>query len=265
MARMTAPIRALPDRRALLAALTGGGLALLGACSDNSATGRSQLVLVSDVQLTQLADQAWADLLAQTPRSGDAGLQAKLRRVGARLADATGRSDLDWDFVVFDSPEINAFILPNGKVGFFRGLIDFAGGRDDEIAAVMGHEAGHIVARHAAERVTHQLAVQAGVGLAQILLSERLGEFADEAAAALGMGALYGVVLPYSRRHEFEADRLGAGLVAKAGEDPAGAVRFWERMIAANAERPQPLPFLSTHPADGERLAALRQVVSAAA
>src|SRR5690606_7099824 len=158
------------------------------------------------------------------------------------------------------SPEINAFILPNGKVGFFRGLIEFARGAHDEIAAVMGHEAGHIVARHAAERMTHQLAVQTGVGVAQLLLSERYGEHAADIAAALGMGAVYGVILPYSRQHEFEADRLGAGLARQVGEDPAGAVRFWERMIAANAGREQPLPFLSTHPADRERLAALREI-----
>jgi predicted Zn-dependent protease len=251
------------DRRNLLALLAGGGaLATLGACSENAATGRQQFVMISDADLAQLADQAWADLLAQTPRAPDNDLQAQVRGIGMRFADATGRNDLDWDFVVFDSPEINAFILPNGKVGVFKGLVDFARGAPDEIAAVMGHEAGHIVARHAAERMTHQLAVQTGVGVAQLLLSERYGEQAADIAAALGMGAVYGVILPYSRKHEFEADRLGAGLARQVGEDPAGAVRFWERMIAANADRAQPLPFLSTHPADGERLAALRNVVA---
>src|SRR5690606_9384345 len=99
----------------------GAALVTLGACSENAATGRRQLVLVSDAQLAELADQAWADLLTKTPRSADAAMQAQVRSVGAKLADATGRGDLDWDFVVFDSPDINAFILPNGKVGFFRG------------------------------------------------------------------------------------------------------------------------------------------------
>lgn len=247
------------SRRNLLAGL--GASALVVGCSENAATGRSQFLLVSDEQLAQLSAQAWADVRRQFPPSQDARAQARLDEIGRRVADASGLSGLDWEFVLFDSPEINAFVLPGGKVGFFRGLFDLAGG-DEEIAAVMGHEAGHVVARHAAERMSQQIAVQAGVTVASLVLAEDLGAFADEAAAALGMGLVYGVILPYSRQHELEADRLGVGLMAQAAYAPEGAPRFWRRMIERSASGPRPLEWLSTHPADDTRLAALEAEVT---
>lgn len=249
-------------RRALIGALAAGAaLAPLQACSENPATGRRQFVIVSDEMLANLAAQTWAQVRAQTPVADDARLQARLRGIGARVAERAGLTGLDWEFVAFDSAEINAFVLPGGKVGFFRGLIDFAAS-DDEIAAVMGHEIGHVAARHAAERVSQQLAVQAGVQAAALALSEDLGDFADEAAAALGAGLTYGVILPYSRRHELEADRLGVDYMKAAGYAPGGAVSFWRRMLATSETRGAPLAWLSTHPAHEERLAALEALAA---
>lgn len=245
------------SRRGLLGALAAG--LALAACTRNPTTGREQFLLVSDEQLAGLADQAWSELSAQTPRLRDSAAQARVARIGAEVARASGRDDLDWEYAVFDRPEVNAFVLPNGKVAVFRGLLATVRS-DDELAAVMGHEVGHVVVRHAAERVSQELAIQAGVSLAQVLLSESAGEWSDEIAAALGMGAVYGVVLPYSRRHELEADAVGVDLMARAGHDPSAALRFWERRIA-EAEGAQPPEFLSTHPADQTRLAALREVV----
>ena len=238
--------------------------AALCACTDNAETGRSQLVLVSDGQLGQMADAAWTELTARIPRVRDPAVHARLARIGAPLAEASGRDDLDWEFVVFDSPEFNAFVLPNGKVGFFRGLLDFA--RDDsEVGAVLGHEVGHIIARHPAERISQELAVQAGVGLAQVLLSGEDGRYAGEIAGALGMGAVYGLILPYSRRHELEADRLGVDLMRGTDLDPTAALRFWTRMIARQADQPRPIEALSTHPADARRLAELEAAIAAPA
>ena len=258
--------RLLPlTRRSLLAVLaSGAAVAGLSACSENPATGRRQLVVVSDAQLAEMADAAWTDLAAKTPVLRDPAVQRRLAKVGGAVAEAAGRNDLSWDFVVFDQPDINAFVLPNGKVGFFRGLIDFARS-DHELAAVMGHEAGHVVARHAAERVSQQAAVQLGVGLAQAVLSESYGENAGDIAGILGMGAHYGVLLPYSRKHELEADRLGVSLMKTAGYDPIGAVQFWNRMLQAEAEGGRPLEFLSTHPAGATRLAALKDAAREAA
>jgi predicted Zn-dependent protease len=240
-------------RRNLVAALAGG--AVLAGCQENADTGRKQFVVVSDAQLAELSATAWADLKAQEPIWANREAQARLQRVGEKIAAASGRTDQQWEFVAFDNPDVNAFVLPGGKVGFFRGLLEMAGG-EDEIAAVMGHEAGHVVARHAAERLSQQLAVQAGVVVATIALSGEFGQFADEIAGALGMGAMYGVILPYSRQHELEADRLSVGLMAQAQFDPNGSLSFWQKMMALSGGGGPPA-LLSTHPANEDRLAAL--------
>lgn len=246
------------SRRNLLA-LASAGL-VVAACSDNPATGRRQFVLVSDAELAALGEQAWRDALQRLPRADDASLQRRLTRIGQGVADASTARGAEWEFVVFDSPEVNAFVLPGGKVGFFRGLIDKANS-DDEIAAVMGHEVGHVEARHAAERMSQQVALELGVSLAAAALSEEYGRHAESIAGALGAGALYGVILPYSRMQELEADRLGVSLMGDAGFDPAGALSFWLRM-AGDGEGA--LEWMSTHPADGRRLTELEALVTGA-
>lgn len=248
-----------PSRRGALAGLLG---LVAAGCSENAASGRKQFVFVDDSQLGQLADQTWAQLRAKVPLAADPAMNSRLARIAAPIAEATGRQDLNWRFAVLDSPELNAFVLPNGQVGVFRGMMEFARD-DDELGAVMGHEAAHLLARHPAERVSHELAVSAGVSLAQIFLGGENGENADLIAGALGLGATYGVLLPYSRKHELEADRLGVELMRQAGMQPEAAVRFWERMIASQARAGQPLEALSTHPADERRLAALQEAIAA--
>jgi hypothetical protein len=187
------------SRRGLL-----GGLAALSlaACSENAVTGRNQLVLVDDGQLAGLADQAWSEIAAQIPPVRDPAAHERLARIGRPLVAASGRTELDWSFTVLDSPDFNAFVLPNGRVGFFRGLFEFARS-DAEIASVLGHEIGHIIARHPAERVSQELAVQAGVSIAQVLIAQDAGQWTDEIGAALGMGAVFGVILPYSRKQSW--------------------------------------------------------------
>ena len=247
------------SRRGLLGGLTAVGLA---GCSENAATGRRQLVVVSDDQLSEMADASWAQIAAQTPPVGDPSVQARLARIGRPLALAAERPDLNWSFTVLDSPDLNAFVLPNGRVGFFRGLLDLARS-DDEVGSVLGHEIGHILARHPAERVSHQLAAQAGVTLAQLVMSSgENAQYADEVGAALGLGAQFGIILPYARNHELEADRVGVGLMRKAGMDPAAAVTFWERMSRAARRDDRPPEVLSTHPADGRRIEELKAAVA---
>lgn len=240
----------------LLVGLAGAG------CSENPATGRSQLLLVSDEMLARLSEEAWRDALATLPRTSDGAVQAKLSRIGTKIADVSGRANENWEFVVFDKPEVNAFVLPGGKVGFYSGLMDFAES-EGEIAAVMGHEIGHVEARHAAERMSQQTLVQLGVELTTAALSEEYGRYADDIAGALGMGVMYGVVLPYSRTQELEADELGVRLMAKAAYDPKDALGFWRRMIETNKARPQIMEWLSTHPADEKRLEKLGKAAAA--
>lgn len=255
------------NRRRLLGGLAAlPALGGLGACSENAATGRSQFVVIGDDQMAILAARNWADLKRSTPVSDDADDRRRVATVGRRIADVSGLDGVDWEFVAFDSPEANAFVLPGGKVGVYRGLLEQARD-DDELAAVIGHEVGHVAARHSAERLSQQLASQAAIGLvaAAVSGSSDYGEYADEVAAALGVGVTVGVILPYSRRHELEADDVGVRLADQAAYDPNGAVRFWTRRIAESRATAAPPEFLSTHPADSERLERLRRAAAALA
>lgn len=257
------------SRRSLLRGFAAAGLApaaLVAACSENAATGRRQFVVIGEDQMAEIAAQQWVEMRRQIPAVGDAALQARVDGVGRRIADVSGLPGLEWEFVAFDRPEINAFVLPGGKVGVFRGLLDVARD-DDELAAVVGHEVGHVSSRHAAERLSQELAAKAGVSLVAAVVagSGEYGDYADEAAAALGMGVMVGLILPYSRRHELEADSVGLKLADTAKYDPAAAVRFWERRIEASAGKGAPPEFLSTHPADADRLRRLREEAAALA
>lgn len=236
----------------------------LGACSQNAETNRSQFAVVPDETLAQLSDGAWEDLLEKAPVLDDPEAQARLERVGSAVTAASGRSDIPWSFAVLDRPEVNALVLPNGRVGVFRGLMALAHD-DDELGAVLAHEVAHILARHPSERVSQQLAAGAAVGILRALVQGEENEHADEVGAALGAGAVYGVLLPYSRGHELEADRLGVGLMRKAGLDPHGAIRIFERMSEVTASRPKPPEVLSTHPTDARRIEALKALVAAGA
>lgn len=254
---LASPLTALSRRRWLTLAAAGGAVLLAPACSRNDATGRAQFVVVDDAQLETLSRETWAQMRRRIRQTEDAAVSRRLAEIGARVAEASGLGGRDWEFVVFESPEVNAFVLPGGKVGFFRGLIDRAGS-DDEIAAVMGHEIGHVAARHAAERVSQHMAAQLGVQAMTLLLAGELGDRADDVAGMLGVGITYGVILPYSRAHELEADRLGVRFMAGAGYDPNAAAKFWTRMIDLDAGRAERLAFLSTHPANEDRLTALQ-------
>jgi predicted Zn-dependent protease len=238
------------------------GLALVGlaSCSDNSQTGRRQLALVPDAQLVQLADQAWAEMASQTPMSTDQALRQRLVRVAQPLVRSAKRDDLAWEFFVLESKDLNAFVLPNGKVAVTSAMMAFARD-DDELGAVVGHEIGHIIARHPSERMSQQLAAQAGVTIAQLVLGGENGENAELIAGVFGLGATFGVLLPYSRKHELEADRIGVTLMKETGLEPRGAVRFWERMSARERRGDEPIEALSTHPADERRLAELKAAI----
>ena len=220
------------------------------------------MAFVPDSQLVDLADQAWAEMLSKTPVSNSPAMAERLAGVAARITRVSGRDDLTWEFVVLDSPELNAFVLPNGKVAVFKGMMEFAAA-DDELGAVVGHEVAHVLARHPAERVSQQLAAEVGMTLAQIAFGGENGENAQLVAGIFGLGATYGVLLPYSRTHELEADRVGVDLMRKAGMEPRGARRFWERMIERRETQGAPPEALSSHPADQRRLTALRAVLGA--
>jgi predicted Zn-dependent protease len=237
--------------RTLLSALAAA--LLLAGCYTVPETGRRAFVLpiYND---KEMGAAGFAELKAKGTVSNDPGANARVRRVGERIAKAVG-SDLpsaEWEFVVFDdAKEVNAFALPGGKVGVYTGLLRVAE-TDDELAVVMGHEIGHVTARHGAERMSEAVALAAG----GLLLGAALNDnpHRDEWLAAYGVGATVGVMLPYSRLDENEADEIGLVYAAKAGYDPKAGITFWQRMMAESEGKAKLPVFLSTHPANADRI-----------
>jgi predicted Zn-dependent protease len=240
-------------RPVTIAILAAAGL--LGGCAYNEALGRNQLLIVDDSAFVQQSEAAWAEALRTQRISTDAAANARIRRVGDRIVAAAGLTDRRWDYALFVSESPNAFVLPSGKIGVTTGLLSLVR-NDDQLAAVLGHEVGHVVARHAAERYSTtalaSTAIRAGQGLA--------GDQAQAAGAIGGLGAQFGLLLPFSRNHELEADRLGVDYLQRAGFRPSEAVALW-RLMAAQRQGSAP-EFASTHPSDASRIAALEQYIA---
>jgi predicted Zn-dependent protease len=214
--------------------------------------------LVSDEQVEAMGLQAWEEIRANAPVARDPALQSTLDRVSARLLSAAGQAPADWEFVVFGRPDVNAFALPGRKIGVYEGMFRVIA-NEDQLAAIVGHEIGHLQAEHGQERMNAQLSADWGLRIISFLLQIGDVEFAAEIAAALGLGVEYGLVLPYSRRQELEADRLGLQTMAAAGFAPEQAVDLWRRMEAAGGDRPP--EFLATHPAPASRIEAIRKML----
>ena len=244
------------NRRDIVRGLAAGTLLLAG-CETNPVTGRSQFTGLApgDSQLAAMALDAWTEQKRKTPISRDPALNARLQRVGTRIANVSGLQNVQWEFVVFDTDEKNAFVLPGGKVGFYKGLMEIAT-KDDHIATVLGHEVGHVQGRHAAERYSEGVAAQLGTAVAQQtgLGASQLG------MAALGLGLQVGVLLPFSRAQESEADRIGVDNMFRAGYDVRESVKFWEIMAQQGGARGPTL--LSTHPSPEGRMADLRAYIN---
>ena len=236
--------------------------ALLTGCTTVKETGRSQLMLVSPAQEAQMGIAAFKDIKGEEKISKDPALNKRIQRIGKRIAAAVGREvpNAKWEFVVFDSPTVNAFALPGGKVGVYTGLIKLADS-DDEIAVVMGHEIAHVTSRHGAERVSQNYAI-GGVGMLAAVGMEAGNVDPTKrnlALAAYGMGTQVGLALPYSRMHETEADSIGLRFAAGAGYDPRAGATFWKKM-AKQGDGKKPPEFLSTHPSDEKRIENLEKL-----
>lgn len=232
--------------------LCGGGAALGVAGCDGGPN------LVSDGQVEAMGLQAWEEMRSAIPASQNRDLQGALNDVGVRLLDAAGADPADWEMVVFASPEINAFALPGNKIGIFEGMFEVIRS-EDQLAAVVGHEIGHIQAEHGQERMSAQVAQQAGLRFVALLLNLGDVQYAEEIAAALGLGIQYGLVLPYSRDQELEADRLGLVTMNDAGFAPEAAVSLWQGMDQATGNRAP--EFLATHPAPRSRIEQIREML----
>lgn len=246
-------------KRRLLALLaTAASLLLLPACTTVQETGRSQVILMSAAEEASLGVQAFSQIKQQEKVSTDPAVNARIQRIGQRVAAAVGRDlpNAQWEFVVFDSDQINAFALPGGKVGFYTGLINLADS-DDEIAIVMGHEVAHVTSRHGAERQSQAMLI--GIGGVALGVGTRNDKNSEYYMLAYGLSSTLGT-LAYSRNHETEADVIGLRFAARAGYDPRAAVTFWTKM-AAKESGARPPKFLSTHPPSAERIENLKRLV----
>lgn len=242
------------DRRGLMKGIAASALALsAAACATNPETGRDQFIIIDDASLQQASLQAWDQQIQREPTWTNRAAQARLERVGQRIVSAAGRGNQPWEFRLFDSPQKNAFVLPANKVGFYRGLYEICE-VDDWMATVLGHETAHVTGRHAAERYSRAVAADTALQVAGSQINSQL------AIAALGLGAQVGVLLPFSRDQESEADTLGLRYMQRAGYDPRQAIPFWQRMNASGGSRPP--EFLSTHPDPDNRIERLRAFIN---
>ena len=234
--------------------------AILVACSSVPVTGRKQLRLVSAGEEAQLGLSSFDQMKKETPISHDAAANAMVQRVGQRLASVASKDlpDAQWEFVVFDSPEANAFCLPGGKVGVYKGILPIT--KDEAgLATVLGHEIAHAAAHHGAERMSEQMVLQTGGSVVGGLTSSD-PRMQSLATTAFGLGGQLGRTLPHSRKQESEADHIGLIYMAKAGYNPQEAVNFWQRFSAYNQQKGggNTVWFLSTHPVDSARISALQ-------
>lgn len=226
------------------------------ACSSAPVTGRRQVDIVPDEQIEKMGDQAWAELRAKTPQTKDQSIKDFVTEIARQVVSASSYSKQKWDVAVFESKQVNAFALPGGHIGIYTGILPVAQNAA-ALAAVIGHEIGHVVARHHDERVSQQLIAQGVLSGASVAIG---GKYHDVLMGALGVGAQVGFLLPYSRKQETEADVIGLQFMAAAGYDPREAVALWKRMAAAGGGQ-EPPPFMSSHPPSGERIRKLEELM----
>lgn len=239
----------------------GGPILSLAGCTTVPVTGRHELDLVSADQEMALGLSSFDQVKKETPISGDPSFNAQVQRVGRRIAGIAGKDlpNANWEFVVFDSAEANAFCLPGGKVGVYRGILPITA-TDAGLATVLGHEIGHAVAHHGASRMSEAMLTQAGGQALSSSLSTSDPKYQSAAALAYGVGSKLAVELPYSREQESEADHIGLVYMARAGYDPKEAVAFWQRFMEFNNQNggAGPPTFLRDHPVDAVRIKQLQ-------
>lgn len=235
------------------------GLLLVG-CTKTPVTNRTQFMMISPDQEMALGATEAKKVVETSKVSTDKKLQDRVKRIGERIAAVSGRSDFAWEFTVIDDATPNAFCLPGGKVFFYTGILKITE-NDDQIATVMGHEIAHALARHGAERMSMQSASNIGAQVLAAALNVP-AQYQNLYAQAYGVTSQVGLILPYSRKFEHEADQIGVYLMYKAGYNPAQALKFWENMARLSKSSQKPPVFLSTHPADDERIREIREYIA---
>ena len=239
-------------------------------CSTVPITGRKQLTLIPESQMTSMGEQQYSEFMKTSHVSQNNQQSEMIRSVGQKLRKALEQyyaqnnltsisKNYNWEFNLVESKDVNAWAMPGGKVVFCTGILPLTK-NDSGVAVVMGHEIAHVVARHGNERMTQSLLLQLGGMALTVALQKKPEETQKLWLSAFGLGAQVGLILPYSRLHEKEADRLGMIIMSIAGYNPNEAVEFWQRMAAMNTGAKVP-EFLSTHPSDSTRIKLLKELL----
>ena len=233
---------------------------IIVACVTTPISNKSAFIMIPIRQEIALGKQAYNQILKKEEDSEDRETTNLVKQIGLRLAKVSAMPNLDWEFHLIKSEQQNAFALPGGKVAVYTGLLPVAM-NEAGLATVMSHEIAHVIARHGAQRMTRQLILTAGLMTTSISLSNSKQK--KMIMAALGVGIVYGLTLPFSRSNEAEADQIGLRYMARAGYNPNEAIRFWKRF--ANVKEGKEVPeFLSTHPADKTRIALINRYLTRA-
>lgn len=222
-----------------------------------SPEGRIQFKLLPGEQINAMGVQSFEQLKKKTPQTKNKNIEQYILCIANKIIPQVKQNpDISkWEVRVFEDNQANAFALPGYKIGVYTGLLEYAK-TQDQLAAVMGHEVAHVIAEHGNERVSSELATQAGLDLAAALLGGSQGNNDSLILAGLGLGAQYGIKLPFSRSHESEADLIGLDLMAKAGFNPEESVTLWRNMSKAGSA---PSEFMSTHPSNKTRIKQLKK------
>jgi predicted Zn-dependent protease len=235
----------------------------LTACSSVMITGRKQLLLVPDADVLSMSATSYKQFVDSMPASKDVANTALVRKVGKKIARAVfdymkangmgaDTANYSWEFNLIKDNAVNAFCMPGGKVVFFEGILPVTK-TEAGMAVVMGHEVAHAIAKHSNERMSQQLLTQYGATFTDLLMSKKSDATRQVVNTLYGVGTQVGVMLPYSRKHEYEADQLGVVFMAMAGYNPTESIAFWERMAASNTGS-APAEIMSTHPSDANRI-----------
>lgn len=244
-------------------------LLLLSGCGSVPLTGRKQILLVSDQEVLTSSLTQYSEYIKSAPLSTNATGKAMVVRVGKKIAAATEQylkanglsselSNFAWEFNLVKDNQVNAFCMPGGKIVVYEGLLKLVSS-DDELAVVVGHEVAHAVAKHSNERMSQQLMTQYGAQILTQALSNKSAAIQKAGSTIYGLGAQYGLTLPFSRKHESEADYMGLIFMTMAGYDPNVAITFWQKMSAGSgAAIPE---FMSTHPSDATRINDIKKIL----
>ena len=235
---------------------------VLSGCATVPHTGRYQLVFLDQEEEMALGVQGAKEVLSKEKEEKGTARAKRVERIGKKIAIAADQPHFEWEFHTIPSKTLNAFCLPGGKIFVYTALLDLTYGNDDQLAAVIGHEVAHAVARHGAERMSQNQLLGWGGAITQVATEQLTGSKQSGETMAKGYAyvATLGVLLPYSRSHESEADEIGIILAAQAGYDPRAAIAFWNKMASANQGK-EPPAFLSTHPLNEDRIEYLEEVM----